>query len=233
MTCQLFSWNRHGRLIASAWALLVGASLLLAGSGRATAADSEIRDFSIKVDGKAAGEYHMNIRHQADGSTLMSAASDVRVSVVLVTAYTYSYRGKELWKDGKLQRFESTGKENSKAFAVSGVAAGEGIHVKANGQESVIRSDVWTTSCWQLPAVLNQAVSLMGCDNGQVTTGNLQFLGFERNTIAGQEQDCGHYRLMRDVPYEMWYDAQNRLVKQEWVSSNRHRTVLELTRISH
>jgi Family of unknown function (DUF6134) len=222
-----------GRRAANAW-FLFSASLVLAGAGRAAAADTEVRDFSIKVDGKAAGEYHMAIRQQQDGTTAMSATSDVRVTVLLVTAYTYSYRGQEVWKNGKLQRLESAGKENSKAFAVSVSPEGDGLRVKANGQEKVIGSNVWTTSCWQLPntAVQNQAVSLMGCDNGQVSAGQLQYVGPERINAAGQEQICGHYRLMRDVPYELWYDAQKRLVKEEWVS-NHHRTVLELVKISH
>ncbi len=234
MDYQLSSGCRCNRLAAAAWFSFVGASLLLAGAGRARAADAEVRDFSIKVDGKTAGEYHMTILHQEDGTTSMSAKSDVRVTVLLVTAYSYSYHGQEVWKSGKLQHFESAGKENSKAFAVSANAEGEGLRVKANGQEKVIRPDVWTSSCWQLSdtALQTKVVSLMGCDSGQVTTGHIEYVGSERIKVAGQEQVCGHYRLMRDVPYELWYDAQKRLVKQEWVS-NRHRTVLELVKISH
>ena len=37
---------------------------------------------------------------------------------------------------------------------------------------------------------------------------------------------------MRDVPYELWYDAQEHLVGEEW-TANGHRTVLELVNVGH
>ncbi len=216
-----------------AWFLLAGGGLFLPGAGRAAAADAEVRDFVIQVDGKPAGDYHMTIRPQDDGSVVLSAESDVHVAVLLVNVYSYSYRGREVWKQGRLQHFESGGKENGKAFAVSADLNGGELHVKANGQESTLPADAWTTSCWQLPDARrhNQAVPLMGCDNGQLTSGQMQFVGSERLKVAGQEQTCAHYRLTRDVPYEQWFDAQDRLVRQEWASKG-HRTVLELVRVS-
>ena len=233
MAPRFLSQWRRGRLALLVLVLLAGGSLFLPGAGRAAAADAEVRDFTIQVDGKPAGDYHMTIRPQDDGSVSLSAESEVHVAVLLVNVYTYSYRGREVWKDGRLQHFESSGKENGKAFAVSADLGGGELHVKTNGQESVLRADVWTTSCWQLPdaRLRNQAVALMGCDNGQLTIGQMQFVGSERLQVAGQEQACGHYRLMRDVPYDQWFDAQGRLVRQEWVSKG-HKTVLELARVS-
>jgi hypothetical protein len=46
--------------------------------------------------------------------------------------------------------------------------------------------------------------------------------------VAGQEISCTHYCVNKDVPHDLWYDAQERLVRDEWVSSG-HRTVLEMT----
>jgi len=214
--------------------LFVGIGLLLPGTGRAVAADVETRDFTIQVDGKPAGEYHMTIRRQDDGTVSLSAQSEVHVKVLLVNVYNYVYRGEEVWKGGRLQHFESSGKENSKAFTVTADADAAGMRIKANGQEHAARPDVYTTSCWQLPAAQyrNQAVPLLGCDNGQDTIGQLHQVGTEQLKVAGQEQTCVHYRLQRDVPYELWYDGQERLVREEW-TSNGHHTVLELVRVSH
>ncbi len=94
----------------------------------------------------------------------------------------------------------------------------------------------WTTSFWQLPPPTSQshAVTLLGCGDGQERSSQLQYVGTEKIKIkvGGQEQTCSHYRVMRDVPHELWYDGQERLVRQEWVSSG-HRTVLELVRVGH
>ena len=201
---------------------------------QARAADVETRNFSILVDGKPAGNYHMSIQRQDDGTVSLSAQSEVKVNVLLLTVYSYSYRGQEVWKHGKLHHFESSGKENNKPFAVAADATATGLRIKANGQEHVALPEVWTTSFFQLPGAerRNKAVLLMGCDNGQEKLGSLQYAGSEHLKIAGQEHTCSHYRVMRDVPYDLWYDAQDRLVREEWVA-NGHRTVLDLVQVRH
>jgi len=215
-----------------AWCVLVGLSLVLPGLSRAWAADVEIRDFRITVDGKAAGDYQMAIRPQSDGSVAMAARSDVHVKVVLVTVYSYSYVGVEVWKDGRLQHLACGGLENGKAFAVTADPAGDGLHVKVHDREHVARPDVWTTSCWQLPAsqFRNQDLPLLGCDNGRDTTGHLQFVANEKVRLGGQDQVCAHWRIMNGVPHDLWYDGQDRLVRHEWVTDG-HRTVLEMVRL--
>jgi hypothetical protein len=199
----------------------------------ARAGDVEVRDYTITVDGKKAGDYRLTINRQDDGTVSVSASSEVCVKVLLVTAYSYSYRGLEVWKAGRLLHFESSGKENSKPFVVSADVANGVLQVKANGQAHTAQPEAWTSSCWQLPEARfrNSAVPLLGCDSGQVSSASLQYVGAQQLELAGQEQTCAHYRLQRDVPHDLWYDSRERLVRQEWVS-NGHRTVVELSRVS-
>ena len=216
------------------WLLVVLGSLLCAGTGGVRAADIETRDFAIQVDNKEAGSYHMSIQRHDDGSVSLAAQSEVHVNVLLVPVYTYAYRGREVWKDGRLRHFESSGKENNKPFAVTAEATAAGLHVKANGQEHTALPEVWTTSFWHLPAAehRNRAILLMGCDNGQEKLGSLHYVREDTIKVAGHEQRCAHYRVTRDVPYELWYDGEERLVREEWVS-NGHRSVLELVNLGH
>src|SRR5690242_1481713 len=90
-------------------AALVGCAatvLLLAGVARSAAADVEVRDYLTYIDGRKAGEYHMTITGQDDGSVSMAAQANVNIRVLLVR-YAYDYRGTEVWKGGRLQRFDS------------------------------------------------------------------------------------------------------------------------------
>jgi hypothetical protein len=196
----------------------------------ARAGDVETRTFRISVDGKKSGEYKMFIQKQADGSLVLYAKSDVRVTILAVPVYTYTYEGKEVWKDGRLMHFQSKGKEKGKEFAIQADADSTAIRVVANGSAHSAILDVWTTSCWQLPPAKfrNHAVRMFGCDTGDDYASQLQYIGTEKITVAGQEMSCTHYRVNKDVPHDLWYDAQERLVRDEWVSSG-HRTVLELT----
>jgi hypothetical protein len=211
-----------------------GIGLVLFGQPRARAADVEIRTFSIQIDGKKSGDYQMTINHQDDGAVSLSTQSDVRVTLLAIPVYTYNYRAVEIWKNGRLQHFESNGKEKGKEFSVRADAAGANLHVVANGQEHSAPADVWTTSCWCLPApgFRNNNVTLLGCDNGNVKVSQLQYIGTDQVKVAGQMQGCAHYRVTKDAPHDLWYDAQERLVRDEWLSDG-HRTVLELTGVQH
>ena len=157
------------------WLLLVAGGWLIPGTGRAQAAEVETRDFAIEVDGKPAGNYHMRIERQNDGTVTLAAESEVQVKVLLVSVYSYAYHGLEVWKDGRLLHFESTGKENNKPFLVKADARPNGLHIRANGEEHTALPEVWTTSFWHLPRAehRNKAVLLMGCDNGQEKLGSL------------------------------------------------------------
>jgi hypothetical protein len=212
---------RHG-LLTVALALVFVAS--------SAAAEVEVRTFTVTVDGSRAGEYLMTIAGKADGTVTMTAQADVRVKVIVVTAYSYSYHGTEVWKDGRLQRFDSTATENGKNYAVTAVAEGEQLRVKVNGQERMTRPDVWVNTYWRLPDAKfrNQNVPVLGCDYGLDNNCKLEFLGDEQIRIAGQTQKCSHYRIQTAAPHDLWFDGQERLVRQEWVSDG-HRTVIELS----
>jgi hypothetical protein len=200
----------------------------------AQAADVEVRDFTVLVDGKPAGDYRMTIRQDDDGTVTMNGRSDTKVTFLGFTAYSFSYHGEEVWKGGRLQRFDSNGAENSKRYAISAVPEGSRLRVTANSRLLAASADVWVNTYWRLPAAgfRGHEVPVLGCDTGKESTCLLQLIGNEKLTLAGQVRDCVHYRIMTVPPHDLWYDSQERLVRQEWVSDG-HRTVLELVRQQH
>jgi hypothetical protein len=215
-------------------ALRVGWSLLglLALVGRpaaAFAADTETRVFNILIDGKRAGQFTMTIARQADGTTQMTGEADTRITYVLYR-YSYSYRGTELWKDGRLLSLASTSNDNGKKFAVTAVAQGTGLAVTVNGKERLTHSDVWLTTYWWLPRVspAGQEIALLDADTGKDIAAKLHYVRAEQLNIGGQTQTCNHYQLTGGVQIDLWYDGEGRLVRQQWTEEG-HRALLELT----
>jgi hypothetical protein len=233
MGCTRYPGLGRLRLTTTAGLLLAAAGLLLLGVPLARAGDVETRNFTVAVDGKKAGDYRLTIQRQADGTISTSAHSEVRVTILAIPVYTYSYEGAEVWKNGKLQHFHSMGKEKGKDFAIRADLDGT-MRVQANGQEHRASADVWMTSCWQLPAAQyrNNSVTLLGCDTGMEIASRLQYVGSEQISVAGQSMTCTHYRVMKDVAHDLWYDGQERLVRDEWMSSG-HKTVVDLLGVSH
>src|SRR5207253_660929 len=154
---------------------------------------------------------------------------DVHVRFALVVNYKYTYRGTETWKDDRLFRLDSTCDDDGQRYTVHAEADGNRLRVTVNGAERAVRPDVWTTSCWRLPPAQyrNAALVLLDADTGREIAGRLQYVGTSKVDVAGQTQECVHYRVTGGTKLELWYDAQERLVRQESQEQG-HATVLQI-----
>jgi hypothetical protein len=206
------------------------APVLLASPARAT--EVEVREFACKVDGKPAGTYTITYTRQEDGSLTIAGQAEVKVKIALVTVYSYSYSGVEVWKDGRLQRLQTSCNDDGNKFTVTAASDGKQLVVKVNGKEKAVRGDVWLTTACCLPdaKMRSGAVPLLEADNGKEIDGRLEHVADEAVSAGGQEVNGARYRLTSLVPHEIWYDAAERMVRQEWVEDG-HRTVLELVRV--
>ena len=221
------------RPFPGAFRWLLGLGLALLAPAWAAAADIETRDFRVTVDGKHGGDAHMTIHRQDDGTVSMQCDTDIVLWYLAgLKKYVYTFRGKEVWKDGRLQRLDSTCNDDGKRYAVSAVVEGAGLRVRVNSQERLARGDVWLTSYWCLPDKKRREglIALIDADTGRDLDARLNFVGAEQRGVAGQSVTLNHYRLVGKVNVDLWYDGSERLVRQEWLEDG-HRTILELTRV--
>jgi hypothetical protein len=203
--------------------------VLCLGSNAVQAADQETRDFRVYVDGKPArGGAQMIIQRQDDGTTVMTCSTRITVKVLFVT-YNYAYNGREVWKNGRLTRFESSANDDGKRYEVSASAEENGLRMRANGQERLARAESWLTSYWTLPdpKLRDQVIPLIDADTGSDLACRIQHIGTVQMPVAGVVQNVNHYRLSHKIQVDVWYDAAERLVRQEWIEDG-HRTVMEL-----
>jgi hypothetical protein len=194
----------------------------------AGAAEQETRDYTVYVDGKPAGTAHITIQTGEDGVTTVTADTDVRVRV-LFFKYSYWYRGKETWKDGRLVRLESSSDDDGKRYTVSAAADNDRLRVTVNGETRHMRGDVWPTSFWQVPAGGNLpgAVTLLDVDTGRELHARVQKLGAQQVAVEGRAQNASHYRLLGKITVDLWFDGNSRMVRQDFVDEG-HRTIIEL-----
>jgi hypothetical protein len=211
---------------AHCWLVGAGVTLLLAAGVRG--ADSETRQFAVLVDGKQAGNTTMTIQRQDDGATVISSETNVLVKI-LIKKYVYTCQTREVWKDGRLQQAASQCNEDGKQYQVSAVARADGVQVRVNGREHTTKPEVWLSGFWTLPdaKLRNQVIPVLDIDNGRDMQVRLQHIGAAQIAVAGQTQNVQHYRLTGTVRVDLYYDANERLVRREWVEDG-HPTVLEL-----
>lgn len=225
---------RHGPL----WMLvLIGAGISLLGGSRlmAGAAEKETRVFKIKIDGKIAGEYQMEISSPDERTFVVKGLADVATSYYLFIKFHYHYEGTEVWKDGRLVQLTSHTDDDGKLYRLSAQADQDGLVVKVNDQERKIRPDVWTTTYWHLPDARfrTQVMTLLDCDTGKEQRGAMSFVGTQQLVLTGQRHNCAHYRIRgTGVQVDAWYDSQERLVREQYIE-DKHQIALELVRIGH
>jgi hypothetical protein len=216
----------HG---ASRW--LVAASLFVCAAPASQAADIETREFRLIVDGKQAGSAQMTIQPFDDGSLMMRCDTSITVHIGPFKVYTYKYAGREKWKGGRVQQFDSACNDNGTKYEVNAVATADALKVTVNGVERQTKADSWLTSYWQQPTdkMVDAEVPLLDADSGRDLQARVLWIGLEKLDVAGKVQEVRHFRLKgKVVNVELWYDSTGRLVRQKWTEDG-HRTELELT----
>jgi hypothetical protein len=205
--------------------------VLAVGAGRAGAADVETREFRVLVDGKRAGDAQMTIHRADDGTLTMHCDTEITVKVGPIRVYSYKYRGRETWKDGRLRRFQSVCDDDGKHFDVRAEAGEDGLHVSVNNVQRVVGPNAWLTSYWQQPdpTRYDTVVPLLDADCGRSLEAHLRLVGVE-HPAADVRAEVRHLRLSGQVQVDLWYDGSGRLVRQEWMEEG-HRTRLELKNI--
>jgi hypothetical protein len=217
-----------------AWKLIVigtGAWFLSGSLSMVAGAEMETRLFTVRIDGKSGGSYQMTLGQPDAHTFTVVCQANVSTSYLFIK-YRYTYQGSELWKDGRLTRLESKTNDDGKQFEVLAQAAGDALRIRVNGEEHASRPGVWTTTYWHAPEPksVNQAVELIDCDTGKNLRGTLQYVGTQSLTLAGEPRNCAHYSIRGAVHVDLWYDGQQRLVRELSVEDG-HRILIELARI--
>jgi hypothetical protein len=195
--------------------------------------DTEQREFSIFVDGKEAGSSRMTLIQKDDGISYMSATLDVKFRHLLVLDYALKIESQEWWKDGRLIGMKTNSTENGKKNEVTIAGDDKQLRMRVNGKESMLKSEVWTTSFWKLADARfhNKQVPIVESDTGKEFNSELKYVGREKLKVGNQLQDC--YRFLVTAapgPVDLWFDRYHRLVRQEFTESG-HKTIVQLVNV--
>jgi hypothetical protein len=187
----------------------------------------ERRTFTVSVDEKPSGSHQLTIETKDDGSENVTAQADVAVKA-LIFSYQYAYHGDESWKDGRLLRLSTSTNDNGKKHTVAAKATKDGLAMKADGRDSMVKGAVWPTSYWKLPKERGPSLVLLDADTGKLIDAKLEKVGVDKLSLLGQKIDANHYRLSGGVRADLWFDGDDRLVRQESIEEGR-RVVLEMS----
>jgi YD repeat-containing protein len=189
---------------------------------------AEERTFSVSIDGKPAGECVLSIRPESDGSLAITCGADIRADQR--PGYSFTYRGSEVWKDGRLIRLDGRGSEAGRDGGIRLRAGTDGYALKGSLKEVTVRGEVWP-STYALRPDPDAKPLLVDVLSGDVLRAKVENVGADRVTVAGKPVPATHYRVTAGgAVTDVWYDGASRLVRRTWARDGRA-VVMELVRL--
>ena len=196
----------------------------------AAVAMTEVREFDVLVDNKRAGTHRLSITSQGDVTTTR-IESDVKIDFV-VYVYTFRFRAKEVWRADDLTQIEVRCEDGGKKTSLTAQADGPRCQVVLNGRKHATDRSALTTCYWRLPTAVDQqrAVSIFDVETGLTKSGTVERVGRVTLKVEDRPVACCHFKVTGPSPAELWFDEQDRLVRQTSVEEG-HLTELRLKRI--
>jgi len=194
-------------------ALLTGGlllSLLLGAVRSADAKAPETLAFDLFREGAHIGTHRIAFREEGD-SLQVTIDIEIAVKVLFVTAYRYSHRNEETWRDGRLVAISTRTDDDGKKLQVDARPGDGGLLVRASAGDGPAPADIMPTSYWN-PATLT-ASRLLNTQDGRIMQVRLVEVGRERIFAGGETIPATHYRMEGDLRLELWYDLDGRLAR--------------------
>lgn len=195
---------------------LAAASLFLAASQFSAAPvlaappPGGVLDFTVLRNGSEVGRHEMLFRNEADGLKI-DIRTNVAVKVAFITAYRFEHEGHEVWQGGRLARLWSKTNDDGTKHVLDVTAGGDDLVVMADGKEPQKSSTSIPASLWNERIV--QQKNILNTLDGTRMTIQVSDLGTESVVVKNTRVPARHYALTGDLQRELWYDAQNVLVK--------------------
>ena len=179
---------------------------------------AEIRDFEVRVDNKPAGTHRLTIKTTGDTHEV-AFQTDVKMDFV-VYAYVFKFRGTEVWRDGRLENTDIRCEDGGKKRSFSLKTEGDVQQVAFNGKPvATTSSALMSTAYWRLPSAESRkkTLTIADVDTGQIRSTTLNAVGKTTISSSGQMLECRHFKIEGPSPAELWFDDQDRLVRQKSV----------------
>jgi hypothetical protein len=168
----------------------------------------EIR-FDVERDGNVVGQ-HVVTFTRTDRGVRAESRADIEVQLLFLTAYTFRYQARELWKDGELLSIEASTNDNGDYTHVEAVRDAAGLQISSSAG-SYEAPAVPPTSHWN--AALLQGGPLLNTLTGELSS--VQFFDQGLDTVVTRKSAlrARHYLYSGDLNGEIWFDEEGRWVK--------------------
>jgi hypothetical protein len=173
------------------------------------------RRFTVFYDGDKIGA-HTVLYSAGTGETRIDTDIALVVKVAFFTAFKFTHRSSETWRDGRLASLRSVTVEHGDTLRVEGRATPQGFRVESEGGPFIASAATLTSNSLWTPAVLDQE-TVVDAQHGGVIGISARKLPEEIILLTGRQTPATRYTFI--TPYlagSMWYDRNNLWVRGEF-----------------
>lgn len=200
------------RKLSPVWRNLVVATALVFATAAQAGVDDTTLNFAVTRNGDRIGT--TTVRLQRDGRHLVAEiATQVQVKIASITVYRFEQRETKRWIDGKLVGLNAVTDDNGAIHRVSAARNGDRLSVNADGKVSEVDPAIVPASLWN--AQLVKKTMALNSKDGTVMPVSVIDYGKEQLVLQGRPTTAHHYTIKTNLPHDVWYGEDNRLLKVE------------------
>jgi len=209
-----------------------GAALLVAPAWPARADRRQDLAFDVLRGGNPIGSHRIGFRNEGE-DLVVDVSIELEVTFLFVTAYRYSHRNRESWRDGRLRHIRTATDDNGRSFSLEGRGTGPGLRIKvahdgsqgdavgegdAGGEDgsaaAVLPPGLLPSSFWH--AELVHQDRLLNTQDGRVMQVRFEHGGRERIPGDGGTILARRYACRGDLELDLWRDEEDRLARLQF-----------------
>tara|TARA_B100000686_G_C16514519_1_gene823877 strand:+ start:23 stop:706 length:684 start_codon:yes stop_codon:yes gene_type:complete len=172
-------------------------------------------EFDIYRNNKHIGK-HIFSFNKVDDQLEVVSQIDFEIKKLGVVFYKYHVEGKEVYKDGKLIKFNSKTNQNGKKKFVNLLLKNDQLEIDGSSYKGIVPSDYLLGTWWNHAIV--KAEAQISAVSGRIIKQKVTFLGKETVQIGEKKYNTLHFnfssadnKLAKDkkLNTDIWYDEKN------------------------
>ncbi|HEX3885561.1 MAG TPA: DUF6134 family protein [Stellaceae bacterium] len=168
--------------------------------------------FAVLRNGSPIGTMTTIVRRDGKG-VVAETATHIRVKIAYVSVYRFDQTETEHWADGQFVDMSAKTNDNGTVHEVTATADRDAIKIVTDGNATEADRSAIPASLWN-PALLKKATAL-NANDGSIMKLHVVDRGDEQLDLDGRTVKTHHYSIDSSFSQDVWYDANNQLVKVE------------------
>ena len=171
-------------------------------------------EFDIYRNNKHIGKHIFSFKKK-NGQIEVDSEIDFKIKKLGVVLYKYYVRGKEIYKDGKLVKFNSKTNQNGKNKYVNLILSNNDLNIDGSSFKGKVPSDYILGTWWNHSIV--EAEAQISAVSGRIIKQKVTFLGKKTIEVNGKKYNTLHFnfsstdkKLAKDkkLNTNIWYEEE-------------------------